>query len=57
MKSKKSSRMECYDTTVLLKKIYSYYQKKRCDRCEQAITADKKGKTTKNARRWKENEF
>lgn len=47
MQSKKSSRIEFYDTTVLLKKICSYYHEKWLDRFEQVI-ADKKDKTTKN---------
>ena len=46
MQSKKSSRIEFYDTTVLLKKICSYYHEKWLDRFEQVI-ADKKDKTTK----------
>ena len=45
------------DTTAFFKKISSYYHKKCLDRFKQVIVADKKGKTTKNARQWTENEL
>ena len=42
---------------LLVKKIHFYYHKKWLHRFEQVIVANKKAKTTKNARRWTENEL
>ena len=49
MKNKKSDRIECYDTTAVLKNLFLLSQK-LLERFEQVIIADKKGKSTKTAR-------
>ena len=49
MKNKKSDRIECYDTTAVLKNLFLLSQK-LLDRFEQVIIAGKKGKSTKAAR-------
>ena len=41
MKNKKSDRIECYDTTAVLKNLFLLSQK-LLDRFEQVIIADKK---------------
>ena len=57
MKSKKSSRIECYYTTVVLKSMFLFSQKVRLDRLERVIMTNKKTKSTKNARRWRQNKL
>ena len=56
MKNKKSDRIECYDTTAVLKNLFLLSQK-LLDRFEQVIIAGKKGKSTKTARWWTRNKL
>ena len=43
--------MECYDITIVSEKSYSYYHKKRLDKCEQIQ------KLKLRKRQWTENEL
>ena len=55
--STRSSKIECYDTNVILKKPYPYITKKWLEGFEQVVMADKKGKIMKNVKRQTENEL
>ena len=51
MKSKKSSRIECYDTTVVLKIVIPFITKSDATGLSKLSWQTKNGKTTKSARR------
>ena len=57
MKSKKTSRIECYDTTAVLKKNFLIITKSDSTGLSKLLSNVKKRKTTKNARRWTGNKL